>query len=434
LHAQRHFDNLAQPFSIVYATILENYLHQSTYIAGHAHLTEPCEFSNTYLSAVARYSADQGIKESHLWSAIVPGVREASRIQADENITFSEWLADTKTTRPIFYASSNLDNLSRDVAFESHEQQDWHLIAGLWDVCLTVAVPMGALIPETVDGLVVAGRSLGVDHDLSACVRMKRDLEKSGEAAAVMVTLAIQSGCEVRSIDYHNLAERLRASGCLDQRQDRKPLDLRHRYEPGSGQINWLEDIQAIKTGLASADPGIAMWSARRLGRTIINNLRMWLTDANERLRYNSALVLGMLNDKAACNQLRLIARNFDQAVQIVPIKYYYPDSCRAICLLGRLVDEQSVPWLLQIIEKPEMILRLSFSPDSLLRSQNDYYFQFFTQALVALIKIGKERPSLIPFIRSRLNQVVSDPGFSLHLDFDHTEWTEPVRALVLRI
>ena len=76
----------------------------------------------------------------------------------------------------LFTCYSNADNRGKDMAFENRPQQDWMIACSLWGLNFTVPVPMGAVIPKGIDGLLLAGRLISVDHDLASCVRMQRDV------------------------------------------------------------------------------------------------------------------------------------------------------------------------------------------------------------------------------------------------------------------
>lgn len=93
------------------------------------------------------------------------------------------------------------------------------------------------------------GRMLAVDHNLSQAVRMKDCMQFTGEAAAVMASLAVKRHCDVREVPYQMIAGEL---SCGDYSVENEKLLLKTEAE--------------ILNGLRSGAPGQAIWSAYRMG------------------------------------------------------------------------------------------------------------------------------------------------------------------------
>ena len=84
----------------------------------------------------------------------------------------------------MFYSYSDLDKHGWDIAFDGETLGDWAIGANLGAYNVTVAVPYKAILPKDYDGILVPCRALGVDRDISSCVRMNLDMKKVAEAAA----------------------------------------------------------------------------------------------------------------------------------------------------------------------------------------------------------------------------------------------------------
>jgi hypothetical protein len=139
-----------------------------------------------------------------------------------------------------------MDNHNKDIAFENDLQQDWAVAASLWGLNMSVPIPLGALIPKGIDNLLVAGRSLAVDHDLAACVRMKRDMQKCGEAAALAAMVAIQENLPLRNIPYDLLRPLLMENGCLRESNHVRLRDSAFKEDDKNALVTWLNTEEEI--------------------------------------------------------------------------------------------------------------------------------------------------------------------------------------------
>ena len=115
------------------------------------------------------------------------------------------------------YAYSNVDNHGKDIAFENEELCDWMVASGLWGVLMSVPIPMEILLPKNVENIMIAGCCLSVDHNLTACVRIKRDMAKSAEAAAYICSEAIKKNISLSDVEYDNIVDKLKVTKCLDE-------------------------------------------------------------------------------------------------------------------------------------------------------------------------------------------------------------------------
>lgn len=70
-------------------------------------------------------------------------------------------------------------------------------------------VPFGALVPETGENLVVAGRNLDAEHEALASARVAAQCFGYGEAASTAACLALDLGCRIRDIDVAAIRRRI---------------------------------------------------------------------------------------------------------------------------------------------------------------------------------------------------------------------------------
>lgn len=392
LRGGREFDAQAQPFSNVWVRFKEDRVQAAYTDSGYVFPEDPEDMSRAIVdSALLATHLKEQYEEELLLLRVTPqlGIRESQFIIGEENVTLADFLQDRYTREPVFMAYSNLDNHSKDLAFESELQRDWTVASSLWGLKFTVPIPLGALIPKGFDGLLVAGRCLAVDHDMAACVRMKRDMQKCGEAAAYAAYISITKQLPLREVPYAELAKLLQETGCLAERND---VYFEHRLavdDRSNPYIQWIEDIEVLKSGLSSLKPGVALWSAKRWGNAILPSLREWLNQSEfEHLHKNSAIALALLNASEAAPVLRKIVQERDPFVPLSSSKYNQGRGYAAIYLLGKLADKDSIPVLRSIITDLEGFTFIDANREFISDVQ-ELRFQYVSFALMALTRIG---------------------------------------------
>ncbi|WP_176706326.1 FAD-dependent oxidoreductase [Paenibacillus hemerocallicola] len=388
----RQLDGMVQPFSNVLFKMERDHVRTFYMDSGYVHTTDPLDLSNKIM--------DSALSPAHLRSCfgendyfrIAPqiGIRESCHIEGETNVTLSDILENRATPEPVFWAFSNLDNHGIDFALESSLLQDWSVNAGLWGMKLSVPIPLEALIPEGYDRLLVAGRCLAVDHDLASCVRMKRDMQKCGEAAAVAAYIAIRDQISLRKVPYGELSALLRETGCLDDSQSEEARSA--RSSPGDVR-QWMTSIADIQAGLASDSPAIAIWSAKRIGAELGNTLISWMEQADEEhLRKHSAIALALIDRQEAATVLLEMVRERDSFIPGGRSRFHHARGYTAVCLLGRLAHQAAIPELVHILQDSGLCTgtngKKGHHP-----SEEDEQFQYVSHAIVALIRIGDRHP-----------------------------------------
>ena len=76
-------------------------------------------------------------------------------------------------------------------------------------------IPYGSLVPEAVDGLLVAGRCMSVSHVAQGSTRMQITSMACGEAAGVAAAMATEQGRQPRDLEVASLRARLRRAGAV---------------------------------------------------------------------------------------------------------------------------------------------------------------------------------------------------------------------------
>jgi hypothetical protein len=442
----RELDGQGQPYSNVFEQV-EGRLVAAFYTdSGYVDPTDGEDVSRAIIESA---TLTTHLKESYsdnprmLRMAPMLGIREGRFIEGEEQVTLTAFLHDHTSSEPVLYAYSNLDNHSKDIAFESTEQQDWIVGASLWGLNFSVPIPLGALIPKGFDGLMTAGRCMAIDHDISGCVRMKREMQKSGEAAATAAAIAIKSGIPVRDVPYESLFPVLSATGCLNEqlfvrfKDTSLPRETWMITERNPSYI-WLTDKAAIRAGLSGEKPGIAIWSAKRLGSEIHEELRQWLEQTEDvHLRRNSAFALALLGDSAPIPILREMVMERDPFMPKTSRKYNQVRGYAAIYLLGRLGDEAIIPELIAIM-KDRASFKNASTDAEFINTDDEFFFQYFSFSLMALFRIGERHPHTRPHIVETVNEIVSSELFTLSVTLkgntvlEH-DMTASVRSIIAR-
>ena len=76
-----------------------------------------------------------------------------------------------------------------------------------------ISIPYGALVPETLDGLLAVGRHISCDRNSHGFMREIPQCWITGQAAGVAAALASQGGIEPRFVDVGALQSALLAQG-----------------------------------------------------------------------------------------------------------------------------------------------------------------------------------------------------------------------------
>lgn len=387
----RALDSKCQPYSLCTLTVKDGTIHSYYIDNGYINANDAKSFSNQMMNT---FTQKMFLKEHYnpqeYFSVIASqvGIREGRTIIGEENITFEAFLEDKMSDKPLFYAYSNIDTHSREHAFESKNYIEWSTVSRLRKLNFSVPVPKGSLIPQGYKGILAVGRCIAVDHDISPCVRMKRDMQKCGEAVAALAYLSIQYAVAAVDVPYAELAAMLQKTKCLDESNN---IMTYRSGEPVPGQkvnipVKWLTDKNEICEQLKCNEPGIGIWSAKRLGVSIIDSLKEWMQAESKNLRTHSAYALAMLGDVGSLEVLRKIVEKSNRGYDNKTALERYHD-LSAIYLVGELGDLQSIKYLMTIIDEINRIVG-KINTGDVHSEGNDVYYQYFNYALMAIINI----------------------------------------------
>ena len=75
-------------------------------------------------------------------------------------------------------------------------------------------VPLGCMIPEVIEGLIVAEHSISVTHMVNGCTRLQPCVMLIGQAAGAAAALCVRTGRQPREIDIRSLQQMLLDARC----------------------------------------------------------------------------------------------------------------------------------------------------------------------------------------------------------------------------
>lgn len=133
------------------------------------------------------------------------GVRESRRILGDYRLSRKDVLEGRHFSDGVALCAWPLE--------EHHPQKETRL-EYLPDGH-TYAIPYRCLLPQGIEGLLVAGRCLSADHEAHASVRVMAQCMAMGQAAGIAAGLAIQGQSSPRDVNIEELCARLRAAGAI---------------------------------------------------------------------------------------------------------------------------------------------------------------------------------------------------------------------------
>lgn len=327
-----------------------------------------------------------------LYTSSVFGERSTVQLVADEVLTLEGYSGGYRTDKPLFYAFAQLDDCNFDVANSTDINQDWRLISALYFYGISLGVPLASLIPKNLDGILVACKGIGVDFDLLGCVRMRKNLEKCGEAAGIASAMAVKQKASLRELDYSNLSDRLRETGCLDEKNNvgicdlKKPID-RKVYE----KVSLPASFDEIKAGLSKKEPGLTFWAVRvSKDPELINKLYEWAEDKEAVLSVNSVIALAMLGETKVRERLIDIITSGPQPLEKSPKSAFcYHPYIAALCLIGRIGCYDDIGCILSVADNSEEIAdNFKHDSGSYFPVKGDWEFMIWSLTVVSVIRI----------------------------------------------
>lgn len=335
-----------------------------------------------------------------IFEGVMLGIRESARIVARQELRFEDVLFAPGTKEPLFYAFSPVDNVNRDVAYDSEMQQIWRLVCGMHDIGISVGIPKETLLPRDCEGIIVAGKGIGVDSDLVSCIRMRKDMEKCGEAAAVLAYLSIRENIPLQSLPYPKVDRMMRKHACLNHYTN---LGFARIWDGMARQRIPFVNKEDIKRVLATDDYGLAIIAIlKNDSLNLRRELEEWISGDDELLSERSAFAAGLLGMSAALPILLSIADSEPKLVKDHPA--YESKVAGAVYLLRYFPDERSHAQLVKIINRyQETAEQYDECDDSKHAEKREMAFLLKSLAEQGLAKLKEGGDTLKPLLKKIL-------------------------------
>lgn len=380
-----------------------------------------------------------------LWSTTRPrvlastplmGMREWGHVVTDETLTFSDCLDRVRPRHPLFALIAPIDLVRMDhcYAFEDRSYQDFRVLCGMTHFGFGTVISYENLLPRGLEGILVAGKCLGVDHAAAGGIRMVGMMRKSAEAAATAASIAVQRGLPLRGISYGELRAALEKSGCCAFDWDRCVIDLSMPADadgmradvrlPDAEEVvallgtpieqndDVIGSISAHKAQPEDRAP-LAFFAARQTHLLPPERRAAFLDRLADEMNRgggcagNYAIALGIAGDRRAVPPLLSILRhpgatNPDGIDPIVPGAY--PNRIKAICLLGRFGATEALPPLLALLEDEAKTFVSDLPAHANFPSEARYVYEVLMYAVEAVLNIYSASPDAFdPATRRRL-------------------------------
>lgn len=284
------------------------------------------------------------------------GLRNSRQILGDYCLTFRDEITGRHFPDTIAYAKSHYDNHAFDYENESDEAVFWVWVLGNWQKQIGCEIPYRCLLPQHVEGLLVACRAVSQTHDAHNQLRMQRDMQRLGEAAGVAAALAAAQDTTPRALDVAQVQAVLTETGAI-----RPPAAL-----PEPGPSDWQpppyreRPVAECVAELESDKPQGALWALTLAGQDALPALREAAKSGKPAVRYGAASVLAMLRDEAAIPELTAALE--ERRGTEPGGRKAAPQWQSAIALLGRVGNPESAPAVADVLQEPGLSLDVALA------------------------------------------------------------------------
>lgn len=375
------------------------------------------EFSNAIIRAHASHLKSLQETVRFLYIAPLIGVREGVLFEGEQTISLKDVLKNgEKPENILLKCFSDVDKHGSDTAFDDKVYQDWFMNCNMSTCTVYIPIPVGSVVPKGWKGMITTGRCLSMDSYTNSAARVNTDMFRLGEACGVLAAMAIDYAQEPMAVPYSELKGKLTDRGFLLDGEVERPSF----WTPARGDnrrfVDWMTGPEEIKAALSTDCPAVALWSCHLLGKEVMGDVIYEMAQSeDEMLHYNAGIALGVMQDERALPVLHEIIKKRRP--------FYFMDCRRsnqmrsviAICLCGQMGDAGIKEELLSML-KPEEFERPMYhellEPRyelSIVKEQNSVYFQHFSHAVAALVKIAEAHEEYREEIRTALHEALDD-------------------------
>ncbi|MFZ5515595.1 MAG: FAD-dependent oxidoreductase [Candidatus Zhuqueibacterota bacterium] len=139
---------------------------------------------------------------------LIPYHRESRRVKGIRRLTTRELVA------PYQFEAYKTGIAVGDYPLDHHHKKAPRRVTENFPDIPAFNVPFGCLIPASVDGLVIAEKSISVTHLVNGCTRLQPVVMQIGQAAGACAALCIRERVQPRALNVRQLQQTLLDAGC----------------------------------------------------------------------------------------------------------------------------------------------------------------------------------------------------------------------------
>lgn len=153
-----------------------------------------------------------GFASAHLVAtAAQVGIRETRRIVGRSTLTYQDVVEARQPEDAVALCGYRVDIHGYDGGRTYDEPSRGTQVSGYG----AYGIPFRCLVPQAVDGLVVAGRCLSADHEAQGSCRVIGTCMATGQAAGTAAALACRAGCGPGDVPAAALRAALQRAGAI---------------------------------------------------------------------------------------------------------------------------------------------------------------------------------------------------------------------------
>lgn len=415
-------DNRLMLFSKPIGRIYDGYLVSIWQNYDFINIQNAAEYSKKVLESMSRTLAydDFYSNESRtIYESSHIGLRECYCVQTEETYTIYDYMNGKKQKDCLFYAFAPLDNTNHDIAFENDANQDWMMLCAMPGYGFSVGVTKNMMLPKGISGMMIASKGIGVGHDLSGLVRMKKDMEKCGETAGTAAAVAVKKNKSLNDVTRDEIIGITAETGCFNEENNYGLCDITDMKAVRAGKYKkaYIPSTEKeIHDLLTKYDFGTALWRIRTSKKDdVIPLLKKWINEDNHRLKINCAFALGMLEDASGIEYIRSIIRSQPEMPEKIIHVRYYTDFSKALLLAGRLKDTEVIDDLLKIINTNAKGYADSLITGDYYRTKEHFENNFVSISIASLLKtaaVSSRKEEIYNAVNKWANQKFENPEF----------------------
>lgn len=135
--------------------------------------------------------------------ALIPYIRESRRLNGIVQLTLNE-LVDPYSNH-LFQQGIAVG----DYPLDHHHNKNKRVEPEVFPAIPSFTIPFGCLVPQKIDGLLVAEKSISVTHLVNGCTRLQPVVMQLGQAAGAAAALCIKYSIQPREINIRELQQTL---------------------------------------------------------------------------------------------------------------------------------------------------------------------------------------------------------------------------------